>query len=807
MIKKMGDSGKNRFVSLLVLLVSLFCVGLAHAEDKLVIVVTQDKASFERLSVSDKSFANAAWQQFLAGISKEPKITIRNEDTVSAMRALQKQAEQEVEKGLATDSYTIDKRTLASFSAELAISVAAGSTRLVCTLTNIEKQESFSVNVSGATLQEVCEDKSVDMLAYSVLTGMSSRGIIAPVSTAVVKQLLHEEDSAAAFQKYIDDYAHELQAADAELAALRKEYATTAERLAAEDAARALKLRREMLERNKQVAEENLRRKQATDAAQAKRELELLKMTAEQQTAYTQKIADLEKRRLEIQKIERAGLPLKKRIELIEQSKENLSALQTALDESITQNNARLSAQEEEAVAAKEAEPYVKAELSGGKPTKAARTARQTEIDAIRASYSQQRLELSQKLRSLSEPEISAYQEQIQENISSLEATVYGFRSIDTEDDYLSLVIDEYDGEKARWVVHSYFQLDGIPRLLLEKTLLPDTAVTYTMMTGEKVPNPTDTRAWKAYGALVENADLYFRTDVPYLYSEMTIKIKYSDKNGGLYTATPQRFKIFKTEDNSIPLLEYSAKDFARDKKAEESRLARLAAEEQARIEAARKEEVRLEKQHEAAVRREQRHETRVAAWNSFVDSQRPHYGFFFDAGYLKTDTFYGLDTTLWLLFPISKTTDRGTSYGNWFFGGGMDLMGLYLEDGRSLNVASHYKTRDDFAGITGFGSIGWTLTLGSIAPYVGAGFGGYSFYVFTNNATSSSSSSSYSSTSTNTEPITASLQGGVYALAYAGVDIRIARTIVLGGWYKLKYFSNSGFADSFGASIGLRLY
>ena len=801
---------------------------LAFSADKTVVLVSQDKESFDKLSKDDKNFASSAYQQFLVGLSKDSEISIRTESTTDELRKIQRDSQKELEKGIASDAYEIDKRTLAKLSVSFDFSKSSGGYQITAKISDIEKNESFMVNspkfdyAAGAAKDEI-----VDKLTYDALVGLSTRNYIASLSTDVTSQLLHEENSTDAFEKYIADYSNQLAELDKELRELQ---GSKADKIAKEDAERAIQLRKEMIERNKMIAEENLRKKQSEDAAAAKRQKELDSMQKEQRKLFTDKIDAINKKKLEIQSAERNNLSLKKRIELIEQGKRNLKELNEALNESIAQSNASLSEREEEEVKAKQKEPYKMGDLTtvNGErvPTNMAQKVRQVEVDKIRRKYDDMRKENEKKMRDSSKDSIKEYENQINTNISELQRTTYGFRSIDNSQDYLKLEVDEFDGGKYSWTVHSELEVNDIPKFEIEFSKLPDYEITYKMMTGQEPPSDEEfdkiekikdeakrlaeqdayTKRYNEYNAMLDMTNLYFRTSVPYLYSEVLMKVSYKELSDR-YVATLISFAIYKTEDNAKPLFSRNEKDFKSDrakedkrlkdealaaekrrKKEEEEKRLALIKDEQERLEAEREAERKRQREEEEILRQEREEEKRIALEIRY-NSQKSRRGLVFDIGVINSKSFAGVDSSIQILFGGR----------HFFMGGGIDIMGLELKDGYYMDVSSPYSYRTGFGGLNGFGCIGYSATIGKFAPFVGLGIGGYNFFVWRDMDSSSSSSSSSTETK---EAATASLKGGFFFQSFAGFDIRINRGVTLGFTYKLKYFGDIGFADSY--NLGL---
>ena len=200
---------------------------------------------------------------------------------------------------------------------------------------------------------------------------------------------------------------------------------------------------------------------------------------------------------------------------------------------------------------------------------------RNQDIAEIRTNYTKLKNDAVAELKKSVQPNLDSYKKQLDLNVSELQKTTYVFRSIDASDDYLSLNVDDYDGNTCSWTVHSAFKANDIVKFDASKLdSLPDTEISYEIMTGKKPATLASTKEdYREYLNLVERADLYFRVSVPYLYSQLAVKVTY-DSVTDRYIAVPENFKIFKMENNSKALVEYKGSYFvaAEKREAEEAR-------------------------------------------------------------------------------------------------------------------------------------------------------------------------------------------------------------------------------------------
>ena len=731
-----------------VFLAALILLPLASQSGKtLVIRVELHHEAHKKYSEEEKSYVNAAYRQFQQDLTKDPQIQIRTPETDNDLRSIQKESQIEASKGLASEkaAYATDKGSRATLSIRLQMSKVGKDYQLSCEIREIEKMSMTQRNTRKASLEKVSSDVVVDALAYEVLVFLQEKAYIPRVSLDITNQLLHRDDanSEENLKKYLENYAKQKREAEEELAALRAETKSREDKLAKEARERALQLNIELAEKNRQIAEENLRRQQEKNQEETKRQTELKKISREQQENFVREFAEIDAARRAIQNESIGQLSLRKRIELIESAKENVRQLENQLNDTLSQNRLEMTAKMQEELEKKENEPWRKADLSNGLPTSRARKFRDDEKAAIRNRYETQINSDEKRLRAFAEPGIANYRAQIQSNLEDMQKTLYVFRSVNEVDDFLHLQVDEYDGDRQSWQVHSDFQLP-IKGTDTSAIVLPPVPITYLMMAGSR-PDMDSAEGYKKYQDAVDKADFYFRTKVPYLYSELAIKVKYNASDA-VYHILPQQYTIYRTQDNSKPIASYNAKTLSDVQK---RHLAELKEQQEA----------------EEEVRRSALNEIK---WDMFWANQKARHGIFLDLGYAGDSAYHGFVGDLTFL------------WGGKHFFGGFDATMIGISD--SCFDSNLYKS---IIFLSCEAMMGWSIQFNIFRPYIAGGIGIY-------NRTQKAKSSKVSTDS----------KTGFTFLGEAGIDLILGK-FVIGGVYKLRYYTNRGRLDNYSVSIG----
>jgi hypothetical protein len=741
-------------------------------KNSLVLQVTLDKESTVALAKKEQEYANSALTAFIGDLTMVPEISVRTAKVDDILRDIQRKSQKEASTGLGSEdtAYASDKGSKAKLLLSLSMkALSSGKYTLTCAISEIETMTVVSTLKSANLALEDTNGSGIDSLAFDTLKSLQKKGYISEVSYDVENQLLHRKNNAENFQKYIDDYTEQLEAANKELSELHSDNETAEQKLEADSKEQALKLRIEMMEKKKQQAEENLRQQQAEDDAEAKRETEMAEWDTQQKNEFLKKIKELEAKKEEIRKETRKGISLKNRIELIETDKTNVAYIESQLNQSIKESDAFYDSKCNAEVTAKKNEPWKKADLGKDKqPTEIAQSFRNDEVAQIQAKYAEKKTAAEKELRGSMQSDLTAYRTQIADNITELGNTLYVFRSIDKTDDFLTLSVDEYDADSGSWEVHSSFNMNGIPKVDVSSISLPDLALSYETMTGKKpvtnMKGPNAKQAYEEYRTLVDQADSYFRTSVPYLYSEIALKVAY-DEASDTYKTQFQYLSIYKTEDRS-ELNRVSADDLDKAKKTE-TKLA----------EAREKEEARQKQEQEAEEARKLRQQTKeeqqAKSKRLFAKSQVGRDGLFTDLSVMNSKYYNGFDI------------DAQICFGGRYFFGGAELSFIPF----SLAGFDTYKEEEGSIVDTSF-FVGVTVNLGKFRPYAECGVG-VSKLTFGDSTLSSTDED---------DGIT-----GLCTQVVGGFDIK-GKAYCIGGFYKFKYFYGFGFADCYGISLGLMM-
>ncbi len=743
----MQDKGMRKYIIFVFMAIFSLIPLFSQTGKALVIRVELYQEAHKKYSEYEKSYVNAAYRQFQQDLTKDPQIQIRTPETDNDLRSIQKESQIEASKGLASEdaAYATDKGSRAALSIRLQMAKVGKEYQLSCEIREIEKMSMTQRNTQKASLEQVSSDVVVDALAYEVLMFLQEKSYINRVSLDITNQLLHRDaaNSEENLKKYLNSYAKQKREAEAELAALRAESKSKEDKLAKEARERALQLNIELAEKNRQIAEQNLRRQQEKKQEEIKRQDELKKISREQQEKFIREFEEIEAARRAIQKENLGKLSLKKRIELIESARDNLRQLENQLSDTTRQNRTEMTAKMQKELDAKENEPWRKADLSNGLPTSRARKFRDDEKAAIRKRYEAQIDSDEKKLRAFAEPGIAEYRAQVQSNIDDMQKTLYVFRSVNEIDDFLHLQVDEYDGDRQSWEVHSNFVLT-IEKTDTSAVILPPVPITYRMMVG-KEPDMDSAEGYKKYQDDVDKADFYFRTKVPYLYSELGVKVKYDDIRG-LYVVQPQEYAIYRTQDNSKPIATYNAGKLAAVQKKYES-------------------EIREKQEAEEAERRAAVREIKM---DMFWANQKARQGVYLDLGYAGKSSYHGF------------VGDLNFLWGGKHFFGGFDATLVGISD--SCFDTKLYKS---ITYVSCEGLIGLSINLAVLRPYIAGGVGIY-------NMTKKSKSIKADTTSKTSFTL----------LGEVGVDLVLGK-VVLGGVYKLRNYAGSGYLSNISVSLG----
>ena len=301
------------------------------------------------------------------------------------------------------------------------------------------------------------------------------------------------------------------------------------------------------------------------------------------------------------------------------------------------------------------------------------------------------------------------------------------------------------------WDVYSDFNLNSIQKVDLRQVVLPKTAITYEAMAGSKADLSTEA-GYQKYQDTVDMADLYFRTSVPYLYSQIAIKVHY-DSSLDIYEINPQSFQIFKTQDNKKPIISYNQKNFeaARKIQAESVSISSSPYTPPAAKSAPKKTEEK----------------NTASKNNNWHFKQEAREGVFMDISYMNGPFYNGVD----LGFSIMS--------------GGRNIFAGADLDYCTSDIKSEYalsSSWDEFHFISMDFILGASLSLGLFKPYVAAGIGGFFIGEY---------------------DIYDKDFFGAHFEGIAGIDLYLS-FVSVGFVYKLKYAYGAGFIDNIGMSAGV---
>lgn len=758
------------------------------SEDKeLVIQFDLDKESYNKLSDTEKAYADSALATLVQNITAVSGITGTNDKVTAQLREIQKKSQIEAGNGLRSESaaYSTEVNTIAELRMNLLVQKLDDKYRLNCIISDIQSTKIIGQSSQKDILLSEIDSTGIDKLSADLLEKLTAKKGV-PVDYEYIAQLKHEKNTAENLRAYIDNYTKQEEDAKSELAELKAKNKTQEQSLDAELEIHAAQMRIEFAAKKRKQAEENLRIVQNAQNTKAKQQQAFDAMNKGQQVKFQSDMKELEKMQKEIYAESLKSVSLKKRIELITTAQNNLTYLKTQLEQGVSESNVFYDNLMNQDVDAKKNEPWKKADLSNGEPTAIAIKVRQVEISSIQKDYTDKKSDAEMKLRSAVQPDIEDAESRINESLKDLQSTVFVFTSVDTQSNYLSLNVDEFDANTYSWKVHSRFQTTDIQKMDDGTFVLPDIEVSYKMMTGKDIPDSknvsrgaddTVIKEYKEYQDAVDYADIYFRMSQPYLYAEVTTMVVYNTVTDS-YSLKFQHFTVNKTENRkSIYILD--EKEYTKNQLRVEKKQSEQAAEEEAK-------RIALEKEEERDERARLRKQKTENLWNNFLNTQHSRTGMYLEGEYNRGNFFQGGGGDLQFLFGSS----------NRFGGFEVEMCGVSVNDGYTAEY-------DGFSSISASVLVGISLNLGRhIMPYAGVGIGYGSMFKYLSNENSNETSSSYSS-STNDDPSSKGLCEGFVYTAEAGCEIR-NRALALGGFYKLRYFSGAGFIDTYGATIGI---
>lgn len=529
-------------------------------EKELVLLVSHNSTSFTALSSAEQQYARSALHSFIGNLTQIDEIAVRTDENDAVLRQIQKKSQLEAAVGLRAleAAYENDAGAKAALYIAFSLVKSASGWKLSYTASDIERQTIlFADEASGLSWEQI--ETETDRLSFSALDNLRRRGFISLIPNRVRVQLLHEEDTEENFRKYIAEYASQALSLQRQLDALQKEAFTAEERVKKEQEEQSLRLKLEIASQKKAQMEEAEKSRKAEAERERNRQTEMAALTEKQRNEFMEKLSVLEGKRTELLKQSVQTLPLKKRIELIETDRKNLSTLKRELEAGVLESNAYYDGEKQKKLAAKMREPWGIADLSGGKPTKEAQNGRKRELAEIAKEWDEKKHAAEKEIRSSVQTALQRYENALAASLAGLEATDFSYTSLDTGERHIQVQVDEYDGAKKNWFVHTTADFSDIPLLRLPYQNMPTVQIRYADMTGMQIPSARDVVAYKEYRERVEWADRYFRTQVPYLYATLSLRVQYDEKKH-VYKARYTAFSITKMENQQV--IFYSGKGF-----------------------------------------------------------------------------------------------------------------------------------------------------------------------------------------------------------------------------------------------------
>ncbi len=728
----------------------LFTLVPLAAEQGIVIQVSHNTTSFAKLDAGGQLYARSALQSFVNNLTLMREITVRTEENDRTLNELQKTSQVDASRGLGSEAsaYATDLVSRADLQTAVSLVKYAKGWKLEYSISEIETQKIIAGGQSDSYFEIDSIDEEADVLSYKALCDLHAKGFISPVPYSIQRQLTHAKDTEENYSAYILELTRQIAEDKAELERLQKLNATEADRIEAERKQQALRLRIQAQEKARLAAEESLRRQREDEERRLKQELEIRQLNDEKKSELARKFRDtIQKNKEQQLKLSREylkGLSLSKRIEFIEEDRQILRDLESQLDVTVKARLRDIENREKAEIDKINATPWRNGETDAeGNPTSKAKTNRQKKIQSVRDSYAKQKSSVEAELRKSFSDSINAYQKQIDESVAELEKTEFVYRSFLSDCTELTVNVSPYDGVKYGWEVFPVFAMRGMYRV----KNIPDISsrnyfVSYKEVTGRDARSDEENR-YQEYLDQVDLADMCFRTDIPYIYGELTLKVKY-DPYDGLYAIDFRNFNLRKMEDNSI-LHSFSSGDYNNIKKAEAAEKHR---------EERKEEHVR----QVAAV---------TSAWNKM---QRGRSGVFLSGA--GGDAAHG--ESMDFLFQA-------------LFGGSHLYGGIYIGVD-TLAVSDRFFSRNDFTNVNVGVNFGTCVTLGPFRPYLETGVG---------------VGSAYDSNKSKSDPV---YDGLLEVKGRAGVDLKLGNGFTLGAFYESTYREKFGARQCAGFLAGFSL-
>ncbi len=763
------------------------CFGSMLVFAKNVTIKLEGDAQAEKsLSSNEKEYYRASLNDFKNNLLLCDEVNIRTDDVDARIRKLQEstQIDASVGKGSVNSALDSDKVSRMDLSLVFRMEKRGKFYKFTYDLQDNQLMSSIAAD-SSKEFELTVLGSELNLISLSVLKKLREKKYITNIPAEVELRLSNQNDSAENRAKLLAKRQRELSDLQNEIDGMGAG-SSAAEALEIERQKNYKKAQLERLQLQYKMMEDDDKR--AREEEERKRLLaeESAKLQEEDLKSFNEEIKKIEARRNEILKEASKSFTLKKRIEIIESLRADLNLLKSEMEATIDSIKSHYDELENAEILEVDERPLSKIEKGkDGQITEKAKKFRIQEKNEIKGKYSKLKSEARRKIYSDQSAVLEDYESRIQVQTAELCNSTYYFRSLDTREFYLNTHVGEFDGDSLNWTAETDFNVDDIPCIVSNVEFFDEVkffSIKDEFLIGQR-PATDNVEQFKAYGKAIDQADLLFRTSIPYIYSVLGVKISYSS---GRYYLTFESFAIYKTEDNKT-LYSVNAKRYDAIKKRVEKE--RLAEKERSDNENKRllREQERKDREEERRIAREieaeQVRERNERLAQSLAKCQCGRTGLFFDGGSASSKYFDGGSFSL-----------NASAGGKTFFGG------LYLD----INPNSF---KEEYFNETGFMVVNFGIDIGMakcfyfIRPYGWIGIGG-GIISSTEKSSTSSSSSSSSSNSGESNPYST---GCFNFQSKVGVDLLLGNLSV-GGYYKLDYINKLGWSDVYGASIGFTL-
>ena len=172
------------FLGIFPLLLISSALAFAQSAETLVIEVSLDQESLSSLQAEVKNFSNAAYSQFIKGLTMVSEISVHTAETDNELRKIQKRSQIEAATGLGSEdaAYATDKGSRALLALSFKVTPVGSNYQFSCMVSDIETRDSFQLTTKRLPIAELASDAVVDLLAYDVLSTLQKRKYISELS-------------------------------------------------------------------------------------------------------------------------------------------------------------------------------------------------------------------------------------------------------------------------------------------------------------------------------------------------------------------------------------------------------------------------------------------------------------------------------------------------------------------------------------------------------------------------------------------------------------------------------------------------